>query len=471
MPRFSLDSLYRWTLCALAETAVALPWMVLCYRLSDVPDWPAALPGAWLLLLAYGLAALWELGSPETARNSGQGRLAATAVGLTVIYLIAFYTTPDHFMLVSPLSLNVAMSVMPAAGYLWYQGAASGAEGVEYGRVFTRFGMQCIVTVAAVILLVWSGVSREAGVQVLLYWSLLLLFAAGLTLLVITRERSLRRDQKRLGESGSGGERMSGLLTAVVAGLVLMTLLASYLLSAERMHEFFALVQWAVGRPVSWALDVALLIIVRWAAMLGWLLQWIRGLFTPKGNIVENVQVGEGVLPLPPLPESDQPAPSGTDWVPYINVGLMVLGGLLLAAQMLRIRRRDADAAGDPEEHKVDLGLWPGLKADLKAWLGSLRQSSSDTARAEAQRAVQDDPLDPRTLFRRLQLWGVSIGRPRGLAETAARYGDSLAQRRPDAAAATEAVTEVYQRAKYGRTPPDPDTVSRAADALGRLQK
>ncbi len=472
MPRFSLKALYRWTLAALAETAVAIPWMVAMYALSGKQAWPAALPGAWVLLLSYALAAAWEFGSPQAARGSGKGRIVAMGVGLTIVYLITFYTTPIEFVWGSPWQSNLAMAILPAAGYMWYQGAASAAEGVEYGRVYTRFGIQCIATVGAVVFLIASRAAADSRVQVLLYWSLILLFAAGLTLVVVTRERSLRQDQARLGESGTGGERMSNLLTGVVIALLLLTLLASYLLSAERLSAFFGLVRGTVGRPLEWMVDVGLLIVVRWAMIILMIFNGVAKYLLPKGYVINQPDLEPGQpTEITEVEVVPQPVADPFDWMPYLKIGLMVVGGITLAIFLLRLRRRQRALDQDPEEERVDLGLWQGLKGDLQALLGSLLKSGAAGEDEDQAAALPDDPRDPRALYRRLQAWGLAVGRPRGAAESPARYGEALAERRPEAALATAEVTEVYQQARYGARPPEPEAVKQAAQALQNLQK
>jgi hypothetical protein len=460
-----------WLLSALAETAVAIPWVIFLYSISGEPRWPEALPGAWLLLLAYLTAGLWEAGAPseQDPKAAGKRRLGALVVEMAGIYLAAYFALPAGLRPGSPVSDNLALSMLPVAGYLWYQGARGAVHGITYSRAFERFTSQCVAVAVAVGVLVWSGAARDSRVQVLLAWSVPLLFAAGLTLLVVTREQDLRSNQARIGEQGTGTGAGSRLATGMVAGLLGLTLAASSLLSVDRLMRFMGL----LDRPLSWLTDLFLLIFYRWTillwAVIGPVLQWLMKRKRPPQQ-QEPQAMDQG--PLQELLKQYREGQAPFDPTPYIKLAVLI--GLLaaLAIWLYRLGRRVPRQRSEEEEH-ISLGFWASLLADLKGLLGLLRRRPA-TAGPGAEGGGAESPIhprDPRALYRRLQAWGASLGRPRLAAETPAHYQAALAGCRPEAAPAVAAVTAAYNQARYGPEPPAPEMVTQAAAAVSELQQ
>lgn len=459
-------TLVIWVLAALAETAAATPWTMLLFAINDVSDWPAALPGAWVLLMAFGGAAVWELGAPPAGRGKGSGRVWAMFIGVALVYLVAWWSTPGTSRGAGPLSPNLAMAVLPAAAYLWYAGAEAAASGLDYGRVYTRFSRQAIVTMAGLLLLLITGAARDPRIQVGLYWSVLLLFGSGMTLLLLTRERALRRDQASLGETGVGETGISPWLSGLVGALLLITMAVSRLLSVERLTGFLTRMGSLLSAPLDWLVQAATLIIVRWAALFFYIFEFVRSLFPP---VKRPSQEGQEMLPADPFFSPEMLDERNlVDWTGYLKAGVIAAILLVVAFMLYRLARRSAaQVLVEGDEERINLGFWRGLLEDLKGLLrgSGVATSASDTVR-EPEPA--DDPADPRSLFRRLQRWGLAIGRPRRPGETPSAFASALGDRNPGAAESSALVAEVYNHLQYGPGPPAAASVRAAAEALSR---
>ncbi len=454
-------ALLRWILSALSETAVVIPWLLVAYASNGGDEWPAALPGAWLPLLVFLAAGLWEAGD---RKEDPQRRLYALGGGVVVAYLLAYQAVPTT-MRSGLLHFNLAVFFIPVAAYLWYQGARSSIEGIEYGRIFSRFSVQFGALLGGILLLLLLGQAANPKVQLLLYWSVILLFAAGLSLLLLTRDRALKADQAKLGDSGTGNS-VSPVMMAVVGSLTLLTLIASYTLSTDRMMAILHGVGEIIAPFFNWVFQVAMLIVVRWLILLGPLFRWLVARRTeqeteapegdPEGEVPPPPELGETGLPL--------------DITPYLKAAVFVLILLVVARylmQLVRMRRQSAEF----DEERISLGFWRSLWADLKALFGLAAGRAQPAVQTAAQALGLQDRRDPRALFRRLQRWGSQKGRPRGEAETPNRYREALSERHPEAGQPSDAVTSVYNQARYGRNQPDAGAVSAAHDSLERLEK
>ncbi len=455
-----------WVLSGLAETAVTIPWVMFAYWASGLSDWPAAIPGVWVLLFAYGAAAAWESGRPAASATSPQGRVIAMIGGLAVVYLLSYETLPLSIRPESRLSLNVAAAVLPPAAYLWYQGAKNAAAGLEYGRLLTRFTQQAGSMVIALLVLTVSGLAGDPRVQVLLLWSIFLLFGAGSTLVILARERALRQDQARHGDSGAESDTLSPAAVALVGGLLAATLIASYLLSVQRLLGGLETIGRLVAIPYNWIVDVAMLILVRWMILIVAVVTWIGSLIPrPKNEPTDPLEITAGEPP----PTDDLLAERVIrDWDRYLKVALIlvtIIAVVVLVYRLVSLRKTDD---GSDEEQRIGLGFWRALLTDLRELFQ--RKPVDHTAQNLDQEPQNDDLRDPRALFRRLQRWGTRLGRPRHNSETPLRYGAALTERRPEAEGAVAEVTRLYNRARYGPDQPDPEAVHAAAKALEKLQ-
>lgn len=461
------SSLSFWVLRALVETAAVTPWAIVLYGILGIADWPAAIPGAWLLLLAYGGAVVWEQGSPAEGRSAGLGRLIAMGFGVTVVYLIAYELLPAT-MRSGRATLNPALAVLPVAAYLWYRGAAAVGERSDHGRFYARYVRQCAATLGAVLLLLAVGIADEPRVQVSLYWSLFLLVGAGLLLLAMAREQSLGQ---AMADAGDGGERRPGLarrMVWVVAGLVGLTVGASQVLSPARLSASLAAALRLLSQPVIWLTDVFLLIFVRWLMLAfipyGAFIRWLRSHMRPPDPQGEDAALSGSKFwePLDPYASRDL-----SYLVPYVKAfvifgAVVVLVVLLVRLQTARSRR----IATDPDEERVSLGFWQALLADLgglRRALGPVRTSPGGATGPALE------PLDPRALFRRLQAWGAAVGRPRLRYETPTVYAAAIGKMSPEGREAAERVRDLYNRTRYAEEEPGPGEAQAASDSLKGL--
>lgn len=461
--------LLRWLLSALSETAVAIPWLLLLYTMEGGSAWPDALPGAWLPLLVYLAAGLWEAGDKSDGKSDGKNedprrRIFALIGGTAVAYLLAYQAVPAE-MKSGWLSWNRAFYFVPLAAYLWYQGARGAIEGIEYGRIFSRFSLQFGSLLGGILLLMAAGQARNPKVQLLLYWSVLLLFAAGLSLLLVTRERSLRADQAKMGEKGDGAS-VTPIMTGVVVGLTLLTLAASQLLSVERLLAVLGAVSDSVDPLFTWLWKVFFLVLARWLQLISPLLKLIIANLRRRNEA--EVEMAQGETPEEEFPWED--AGPAFDLVPYLKAAALMIALLVLISWLYRLNRRRQEA-GEEEEERISLGFWSSLWADLRGLLGPLGHRVASVLETSPEAVLGNDPRDPRALFRRLQSWGTAQGRPRREAETPNRYGEALAGLRPESEGPATAVTAVYNQARYGRTLPGEAEVAEASRALERLEK
>jgi hypothetical protein len=468
------NRLYPWLLSALAETAVAIPWLILSYSIQNERRWPEALPGVWLLLLAYLAAGLWEAGAPAGEANDGDAadgraarrRLVAMAVGLAGIYAIAYAVMPQDFRPGSLLRPNLALCVLPVAGYLWYQGARSGSDGIYYARVFQRFTWQGVAMTAGIVMLFIVHSAGEPRVQVLLAWSVPLLFAAGLALLVVTRERELRAAQARRGDGEAGGGGTSPATSGMVLVLLGLTLAASSLLSMERLARIGAAIWSVIDGPLSWLVDVAMLIVYRWNQLI-WLIvtpfiAWLYRRARPKPQQPAEGDVGNLTDQLRQMAGPDV----ARNIMPYLKAALLIGLLILLVVGLYQLNRRSRRGAGT-EEERISLGFWASLLADLR---GLFARTTAAMAVAAAPPAEALDPRDPRSLYRKLQAWGAALGRPRRPGETPTAYRQVLGDKQPGSAPSVAAITALYNQARYGATPPPAEAVAQAARAAAHLE-
>lgn len=450
MARFwrSSGQALRWLLAALVETAAALPWMLLFYAADGAADWFAAVPGAWLPLAVFLAAAVWTSGSRAESRPA---RLLAMLAGTFLGYLAAYAVQPGDLQ-TGLLRPNPAVAFVPAAAYLWYAGARHALEGLEYGRLFSRAWVPFGAQLAGIILLLLLGEGRSGPVQLVLAWAVVLLFAAGLSLLILTRERALLGAQEA-GEQAA--EAASPAVTGFVLALVAGTVAASAVLTVDRVTAALRAVGRAVA-PVYHFIAEAVATVAMWIALL---LEPLFRLLQRMAARVEPVESGGGEeveLGAPDL--LPDPGP-GVDLEPFLRAGLLLLALGLLAVWLWR-----ATAGGrrtvEVEEERTSLGFWASLWQDLR---GLLQRRSEG---GPGGGAAGEEPVpagSARALYRRLQRWGAARGRPRRPAETPNAYRTALAAAEPGAAEAVSAVTAVYNQERYGARPPDAKAVAAAA--------
>lgn len=457
-----LQTLYGWALVALTDLAVTMPWLLLLYRGGAAGgDWYTAVPGAWLALAVYAAAGLWEAGDRKSDGQPRTSRAIAALVGLIGAYLIAYAVLPLH-MKRGFFTPSIALYYVPVALYLWYQGTLAVVEGLDYHRLFDRFPYQVVGAAVGIFLLVKLDGAALPGVRVMLYWSVALLLAAGVLSLIVARERQLREGQASIGEKGAGGERQSRVLAVIVVGLLVLTFGASYLMGVGGLETL-------VGGAKAFLRFLGMtvyLIAYRWLLLLRPILEWlirrVMALIPKQEQEPADMDLGQG---------DDQQIGEVEPWfdmnkvMPYIEAAVviaLVIAALIIIARISRKRKK----AVQVEEEIISLGFWNNLWADLK----SLFAGGAAAVKAALGPAESLDPRSPRMLYRRLQRWGEGAGRPRWENETPNTYSQILGGARPAQSGAVDAVTEVYNQARYGATGPTEAEVAAAVDAVASLE-
>ncbi|HYF79509.1 MAG TPA: DUF4129 domain-containing protein, partial [Symbiobacteriaceae bacterium] len=209
----------------------------------------------------------------------------------------------------------------------------------------------------------------------------------------------------------------------------------------------------------------AYLIIHRWLRLVAPILEWffkrvMAALRKPQEQEPADIEMGDNEVQIDPDPWVDM-----NQVMPYIQAAVaiaLVITALVIIARISRKRKPPTQV----EEEIISLGFWNNLLADLKSLFGR------GTAAVQAALAPTEniDPRSPRMLFRRLQRWGQGVGRPRWQNETPSTYSSVLGDFRPADAGAVDAVTAVYNQARYGASGPGEADVAAAAKAVDGLE-
>lgn len=461
-----LRSLYLWLLVALADIGVALPWILLLYWSTTATQWGKAIPGVWLGLGVYAAAAIYESGERGDSDTAPRRRVVALLIGLVAAYVIAYFLMPSSLR-TGLLSGNPALAFVPAAGYLWYMGAQTITEGLEYHWLFSRYPIQCGIAAVGVAILTKVGGMQDPTVRALVYWGILLVLGGGLLSLIAARERLLKAGQASIGEKATGTGGLERILGFVVVGLILITVFGSYLVSEAELWVVLGAIGHGLGAALSFLAAMLWLILSKYALVLGRivaaLVAWLARMRAGRNGDAAD-QLNTDRAEDPDIAKDIQVI----DWTPYLKVAIFI--GLVVAAAVIvyRLARRRRPQRDDVDEEIIDLGFWPNLLADLKSLFSRHAPGAPAAAQLAALEALA--PGDPRLLFRRLQTWGAALGRPRQSYETPAAYGGALSRSRPADAPAAAAVTDVYNEARYGAAAPAPERVAEATAAMSKLE-
>jgi len=345
--------------------------------------------------------------------------------------------------------------MLPAAAYLWYQGARQNAGGLSYAEVSGRLGRLGLFQAAAVLLMYASGTARAAALEGALVGMVLLLYGSGLGLVARARERAVRPTNEKPAAGSSRSLTILALLAVALAGLQ-----AAHLLSPGS----------ALGG--LWGGLAALLGYLAYPFAL--LLEYV---LMPLFRRIAASEQWDEFLGEPPAQPDPAALPSGEplltpEMLARLGAVLLAAGTLAaLAAAIVRLRpgKRGKEAA--PDEERISLGFWQSLWRDLR----ELRMlgRKADALAKNGSSGDEDGPVtpgSPRWLYRRLQEWGNEVGRCRRPGETPAAYAEALSAHRPEAAAAVRQVTAVYMKARYSPSPPAGEAVEDAQRALHAFQ-
>jgi hypothetical protein len=450
-----------WLLAALVETATVTPALMLLYGATGRSDWPQLIPSAWVLVAGYLASALWEARDKEGNRHASV-RLLALGVGVLLQYSVVFFSLP-YARDISFFSLNAALLVVPVAAHLWYQGARLGAEGVASTDAVSRFPFQVGAVLGGIFVARWMGLTAVPRGESLLVWSALLLFGAGLPLLMISSARAVQSRVLELGDHEQGGLPFRPLVIGLVTTLVLV---AMFSFNALSLAQIALWLHW-LSRPLVAVYGWGVWVLVQGLTLLGWLIEPLLTLLIRWLKQLVHA-------PVPPLLGSAGLPPEGAPdsvnhpvLVYYAGL-LLKLSGLLLAMTLTGLwlnRLRRLKRTNQAEEERINLGLWTNLGADL---LNLLRRRGRQVGSPEVVDRADGDLV--RQLFRQLQVWGAAAGRAREESETPSAYAHALAEAHPTILEAAEAITIVYNQARYGSIPPRSEAVEKAVSAAERYE-
>lgn len=436
-----------WLLGALAEAAAVLPWFFLGWGLDGTS--PGATGGTgvlitgWLLVAAFFGGALWE--------RWGQ----VLSVGA------ALWQAGGMLLPVAAAALLLPWWGVPFTAYLWYRGARQSSGIAGCVEVAHHLGWQALLQAAALVAVYAVGTAAGEGQGALLTGCILLLFGAGLALLVQARRREVQAE---------GDKARGDLFTPIL--LVVAALGAA--LAAALMTPGGALGGRITAVLASlWDGLAALLGVLAYPFAL--LLQYV---LVPFFRRIGTDQKMNQLLAEPPeQPEGVDLQPGAPALTPemlsrYGTILFLVGSLVVLTLALLRFRRRGREE--DPEERdeeRISLGFWRSLRHDLQS-LGQ-RTSAGEAGLSNDLREAPErvESGSPRWLYRQLQGWGHLQGRPRRPGETPEAYAQALAACRPDSAEAVRRVTGVYEEDRYASAPPDPEAVAAAQETLERIRR
>jgi hypothetical protein len=150
----------------------------------------------------------------------------------------------------------------------------------------------------------------------------------------------------------------------------------------------------------------------------------------------------------------------GARWLMVVTVVALLAVGMALAVVLMRRRERKSD----DDEHE---SVWSSQDA-----LGGLKRFMR---RLRFRRHALDEPREPgarsiRRVYRELLRLGARIGAPRHPSMTPREHDPRLRAVLPVAAQDVTALTDLYERVRYGDWQPPVADVRTAQDTLGRIK-
>ena len=445
--------LWTLSLAAMAEAAAVTPWMLLIRTWAGpaglgTPVLPQALgagaaAAAWLLVAFFLAGALWErLGTSLSAGGRGWSVLGVLLVLGTAAVFFPWWS-------------------LPAAAYLWYQGARQAAGG-GYVEVGSHLGWLALLQAIAVLILYAAEAARAAALEGTLLGLVLLLYGSGLGLVARARDAAVRPEAEGQAAGGSGLLTLVMLLAVALAGVLGAHLLSpGGALGGQVVGAFgplwdgFAAVLGYLAYPFALLLEYVLVPFFRRIAAGE---QWTEFLGEPPAE--------------PDLPALPSGEPLLTpELLAHLGAVLLAAGTLAAAAfAVLRLRPNRRSPEAVLEEERISLGFWRSLWQDLQEL--RLNRTKVGAGGSKGPGSHEGEPVapgSPRWLYRQLQEWGWAVGRPRRPGETPAAYAEALQAHRPDAAAAVRQVTAVYMEARYSPAAPAGEAVAEAQRALNLI--
>ena len=234
----------------------------------------------------------------------------------------------------------------------------------------------------------------------------------------------------------------------------------------------------ALNRFMHFLVQVSLLLwrLLLWIAY--WLmvfLDWLSKLFparTPQEFHYRNMP------PKPPpkvlTPDWDIAPIQLSAWPFYVLIGLATALLLLVFLRML-LRRPKVESAEFIDEERHSVWSWQLFRSQMRALfdrlLGRLRLETLQASRRRpaAERAAEPYLVDIRQIYRRLLLWAIQRGHPRGPATTPQELLRELSAATPQAAQPLTFITTTYESARYGESQIPDQLLTEARAATERL--
>lgn len=250
----------------------------------------------------------------------------------------------------------------------------------------------------------------------------------------------------------AGRLRWPWLLTATIAGVVLIGVLVSAVLTPDALRLLLVPVQWA------WGIFMSFLTLL-WNLL-------------PKPSPAD---IALTPMPTPP-PVTPDAGTSRLTIPPAVRTALQVIlfaifGGLILAALVrlssdLWARLLQRLGASDDEREFLPLTLW----ADFRGWLAELfRRWVRWPGRRRPATPAAAGPIHQ--VYRNLLRWGQRAGRPRAVSQTPLEYLKTLEPLIPERRLALEVVTRAYLDARYGAGTPSPAEASAVQATWRKLKR
>jgi len=345
-----------------------------------------------------------------------------------------------------------------AAAALWWRGLALGTRDTDAGGIEAAYksGVAAIVAylLAAAIYADTAGF-RAAGP--VLPASMPAFFMLGLSALALAR-LAVIWDRGQPEERAHVPARGWALLVVGVVGLMLLVASASAGLAAADVFTYVGLAL----QPLLPVLEVVFLVLFFVAEIVARVIIAVLSRI-PQRDVREAVPPPAGLDDLLRRLREIHVHPTvieGARWS-MVLVATVLLGvGMALTVVLMRRRR------GRPDEDQHE-SVW-STRALLRG-LGSL------VFRLPSRRAPADRSPDPavrslRRIYRELLLLGRRAGAPRDPAATPREHGPRLTGALPAAAGEIAALTEAYERVRYGAWRPPPAEVRAAERALQRVK-
>ena len=452
-------------------------WLNLAQNLL-APSYPGTLLPAWLigaLLLGSQVATRWIMGRTTSLARA---RLEIAGLGLLVMFLVLwwqFYRL--HYppwdwrwpvlwgreMLFWSGEPPLSYLALPAVVYLWLRGIRDGSRPLQRRHVVHALAAGCLALVAFVLVAGVLEPMLPAGTGSIVF----LFFAMAMIALALSG-----LNMAPVYEPGARffNRYWLGSVLTIIAGLLVLGLLFSLLLSPEIVAQ---LLEWVWG-PLSRVLALLFQLTI----LLLWPILYLLSRLLTQLSIFNVPRLPQ----LPPAREEEQNDAFDTlataiermpdEWR-WVGLLLFIVGiGLIFGLVLRRLLAAGKEEIEETRELIFSRELLLAQLAQLwSSWLNPLGR----------QRPTPVDPFlslageqDSRRLIRQAYQALLAAARERGLArerdQTPLEYRDELAQALPEESKVLAVITERYVQARYDLEPPTPEAAEQTRQAWRRIQ-